>query len=420
MVCSDPAQSLKREWLETNGLGGFACATIAGANTRRYHGLLMAAIQPPVVRCLLLSRLEETLLVGNDRFDLSTNLYEGCTYPEGYKYLTGFRLDPFPVFNFEVAGMKIEKRLFLVPGENTLVAQYHTTASCCRIELRPLVAFRGFHELTHRNDALNGALEEDDGNGMVALRPYPDLPRLCFAHDAKTLRREGNWYFNFIYPVERERGLDFREDLYCPFVLQYDLAPGRAASLIASVSRCGIADVEALRRKRIGTQPAQAASAHGAWLSAAAEQFVVARGNFTTIVAGYPWFSDWGRDTMIALPGLTLATGKFEMARDILRAFAGYLDQGMLPNRFPDAGEAPEYNSVDATLWFFEAIRKYLEYTNDTEFVRGELIREAERECGLAFARHAICIRVTPMACCTPAIPRRNSPGWTRAWMAAQ
>ena len=364
-VCRNPAHSLKREWLETNGTGGFACATIAGANTRRYHGLLTAAVKPPVVRDLLLSKLEETLVTGNERFELSANVYEGCTHPEGYRYLTGFRLDPFPIFSFEAGGVKIEKRLFLVPGENTLVVEYETNVPGCRMELRPLIAFRGYHNLTHRNDGLNDSLDRSDG--VVSLQPYGDLPRLYFAHGANALRREGNWYFNFVYPIERERGLDFREDLFCPFVLEYELTPGRAASVIASMKQYSLGDTASLKRRRLEAPVPRVP------LGAAAAQFVVARGDFRTIIAGYPWFTDWGRDTMISLPGIALATGEFHVARDILRAFAQVVDQGMLPNRFPDSGEEPEYNTVDATLWFFEAVRKYLDYTNDREFVRGQL-----------------------------------------------
>jgi predicted glycogen debranching enzyme len=365
-VCRDPAECLKREWLETNDIGGFACATIAGANTRRYHGLLTAAIKPPVVRYLLLSKLEETLVIGSERFDLSSNLYPGCTHPVGYKYLSGFRLDPFPVFTFEAGGVKIEKRIYLVPGENTLVAEYQTDAPDGRLELRPLIAFRGYHELTHSNPALNSTLAE--GEGIVSLQPYADLPRLYFAHSAKAFRREGNWYFNFEYPIERERGLEYHEDLFCPFTLEYDLTPRQGAIVIVSTNLYASKDSTLLKEKRIlKTTPS------GPQLSDPASQFIVTRGNSRTIIAGYPWFTDWGRDTMIGLPGLTLATGDFGTARDILRTFADYLNQGMLPNRFPDSGEEPEYNTVDATLWFFEAIRKYIEYTNDLEFVRGEL-----------------------------------------------
>src|SRR3984885_5361920 len=140
-ICQNPAETFKREWLETNGLGGFASSTISGANTRRYHGLLMAATEPPAVRCLLLSKLEETLIVGTQRFELSTNLYPGAVHPEGYRYLTGFRLDPFPVFTFEAGGVTVEKRVFMVQGENTVVIEYEALGGLgCQLELRPLIA----------------------------------------------------------------------------------------------------------------------------------------------------------------------------------------------------------------------------------------------------------------------------------------
>ncbi len=223
-VCQDLAQSLKREWLETNGIGGFASSTITGANTRRYHGLLMAATEPPAVRCLLLSKLEETLIFGGQRFDLSTNLYPGVVHPEGYRHLTEFRLDPFPTWTFQVGGhaggVTIEKRVFMVQGENTVVVEYESApVPSANLELRPLIAFRGYHNLTHENSALNGNLNQNAG--MFSIQPYPGLPELHVAHNARALKRRGHWYFHFEYPVERERGLDFQEDLFCPCVLEF-------------------------------------------------------------------------------------------------------------------------------------------------------------------------------------------------------
>ena len=366
-ICGNPAESLKREWLETNGLGGFASSTVAGANTRRYHGLLMAATEPPAVRCLLLSKLEETLIVGNQRFELSTNLYPGVVHPEGYRYLTEFRLDPFPVFRFEAGGITVEKRVFMVQGENTAVVEYEALGSLgCQLELRPLVAFRGYHDLTHENSALNGNLNQNPG--LFSIQPYPGLPELHVAHNARALKRRGHWYFHFEYPVERERGLDFQEDLFCPCLLEFDLAPNHPAVVIASTTVHHAGESASLKSKEIERR------APCDTLTAAAGQFIVRRGALHTVIAGYPWFADWTRDTMIALPGLTLATGRFDVARDILLAFAGCLDQGMLPNTFPDAPGPLDYNSVDATLWFFEAIRQYLEYSNDVEFVRKHLL----------------------------------------------
>jgi glycogen debranching enzyme len=361
-VCGDLAAALKHEWLETNGLGGFASSTVAGANTRRYHGLLVAATQPPAVRHLLLSKMEETLVVDGIHFELSTNLYPGAVHPEGYRYLTQFRLDPSPVLTFEVGGVTIEKRAFMVQGENTVVVEYRTTHAAlnhgaCSLELRPLIAFRGYHDLTQANRELNSAFDESDG--LVSIQPYASLPRLWFGHNAKAIAKEGVWYFNFEYPMEKERGLDFHEDLFCPFVLKFDMKSGEPATVVASTLAHHAKDV--LPPRPVAPDP----------LHAAADQFIVRRGRFQSVIAGYPWFADWGRDTMIALPGLTLVPGRFSIARDILLAFAGALDQGMLPNRFTDS--APEYNTVDATLWFFEAIRQYLLFTNDATFVRTQL-----------------------------------------------
>jgi predicted glycogen debranching enzyme len=368
-VCGNPAQSLQREWLQTNGLGGFSSSTIAGANTRRYHGLLMAATDPPAVRNLLLSKLEETLLVGGQRFELSVNLYTGAVHPEGYKYLTEFRLDPFPIWTFEAGGVTVEKRVFMVQGENTVVVEYEANADC-QLELRPLIAFRGYHSLTHANSSLNGNLNQSDG--LFSIHPYGDMPDLYLAHNARALERRGHWYYHFEYPIERERGLDFEEDLFCPCVLEFDLAPGKPAITIASTVTHNVSEAASLKANEIRRHPAASPGVDPlfATLSAAAAQFIVRRGKLYTVIAGYPWFTDWGRDTMIALPGLTLATGRFDVARDILLAFAECLDRGMLPNVFPDAGGTPEYNTVDATLWFFEAIRQYLDRTNDVEFVR--------------------------------------------------
>ena len=188
----------------------------------------------------------------------------------------------------------------------------------------------------------------------------------------------GDWYYNFEYDQERERGLDFQEDLFNPFQVRYELRSGEIARLVASTRHVDVAEVPAMRAREIARRRAVVAAAPSTdefiqRLTAAADQFIVKRGDLKTIIAGYHWFSDWGRDTMISLPGLTLVTGRFDVARSILLAFAGSIDQGMLPNRFPDAGETPEYNSVDATLWFFEAVRSYLAWTGDVDFVVREM-----------------------------------------------
>jgi predicted glycogen debranching enzyme len=380
---SDLEAALRREWLETNGLGGFASSTIIGLNTRRYHGLLVAATKPPVGRLVLLSKLEETLLIDGKRFDLSANRYPGVIHPHGFHYLKQFRLDPFPVFTYDVEGTEFEKSVFMIHGENSTVIQYELRKNNrpdvpknLRLELRPLIAFRDYHGTTHKNGGINPGVQER--SGLATVTPYQGLPDLHLAHNAIDLRKTGDWYCNFEYDAERERGLDCSEDLFNPFTLCFDLRLRRQASIIAATEQRDVTQAVEYRRaaitrrrKELVASPIEDSFAQS--LGAASDQYLVSRGNEKTVIAGYPWFGDWGRDTMIALPGLTLPTGKYEVARSILRTFAKHVDQGMLPNRFPDAGQTPEYNTVDATLWFFEAARAYLAYTCDLEFVRDEL-----------------------------------------------
>jgi len=373
-VCGDLGAAMQREWLETNGLGGFSSSTIIGMNTRRYHGLLTAAIQPPVGRVVLLSKLEETLVVAGERYELSVNRYPGVVHPQGHRFLKEFRLDPFPIFTYEAGGVEIEKRVFMPHGENTTVVEYelHGGAADCELEIRPLIAFRDYHALTRRNEALNRTVTQAPGRVMVT--PYPDLPALYFCHDARSIEPAGDWYYSFEYDVERERGLDFREDLFNPFAMRFVLG----ATIVISTEIRDTAQAPSMRRSEMERRAQIVARSPVTEplvqdLVAAADQFIVKRGDLKTIIAGYHWFSDWGRDTMVALPGLTLVTGRPEIAKSILLAFARAMDRGMLPNRFPDAGETPEYNTLDATLWFFEAIRAALKYTGDYDFVKEHL-----------------------------------------------
>jgi predicted glycogen debranching enzyme len=379
-TCRDLDQARKLEWLETNGLGGFSASSIVGLNTRRYHGLLTAATKPPVGRMVLLSKFEETLLIDGHPYDFSANQYPGAVHPQGHRYLKEFRLDPFPTFVYDVEGVEIEKRLFMVHGENTTVVEYNIHSpgltSECVLELRPLIAFRDYHGTTHQNGSLNPAVRSEDGIATIA--PYIDLPDLHFGHDADAIEVTGNWYFNFEYTAEQERGLDAHEDLFNPFVLRFQAHHGATATVVAStqVRPAKLASVlreQEIKRRQAVIQRAPSPDPLIQQLTAAADQFIVQRGELNSIIAGYHWFADWGRDTMIALPGITLATGRPDVARNILEAFAQSADQGMLPNRFPDAGESPEYNTVDATLWLFEAVRSYLQYTDDYDFVRTRL-----------------------------------------------
>lgn len=381
--CCNLETALSREWLETNGIGGFSSSTIVGLNTRRYHGLLTAATRPPVGRLVLLSKLEETLIIDGQRYELSANQYPGVVHPQGFLYQTGFRLDPFPRFTYETQGVRLEKSVFMVQGENTTVVQYdifktqaQADSSSLSLEIRPLIAFRDYHSTTHENSALNPHVQTE--NGLATIKPYGDLQALHFAHDAAAIDINAFWYRNFQYVVEQERGLDFAEDLFSPCAFTFDLNASASISIIASTDRRDVSKANAYRKAELERREVLSGNSAEARvlvnaLTSAANQFLVARERCKTVIAGYHWFSDWGRDTMIALPGLTLATGHAEIAKSILAEFAAHVDQGMLPNRFPDAGETPEYNTVDATLWFFEAVRSLLQYTNDYEFVRVNL-----------------------------------------------
>lgn len=378
-MCADLQAGLSREWLETNGLGGLACGTITGANTRRYHGLLTAALNPPGGRMMLLAKLEETLILGKRRIDLSTNEYAGAIHPEGYLTLTGFQFGPFPTWTFAVEGVVLEKIVFMPIGSNTVQVEYKLLQSPPGIELlleiRPLIAFRDSSSTTHENSALNPTVVNEPN--LASVQPYAGLPALHFAHNAAQLGSQGYWYRNFLYRVERERGLDFQEDLFNPFVLSWNLSQTPCAQVIASTQQYDIRTADAVRNAEITRRKKLAAASLVddplvQALTIAADQFLVRCGKEWTVIAGYPWFTDWGRDTMISLPGLTLFTGKEDIARSILRNFARYVDMGMLPNRFADSGAA-EFNTVDAALWFFEAARAYAAATNDYDFIREEL-----------------------------------------------
>ena len=377
--CRRTSAAARMEWLETNGLGGFASGTVAGMRTRRYHGLLTAALQPPVGRHLLLAKFEEALVIDGERFEFSCNAYPGVIHPDGARYLVEFRLDPFPVFVYQMAGMELEKRIFLVHGENTVVVEYELRtldrdpAPDCGLELVPLCAFRDYHATAHANDSLSPQIHR--AANVIGFRPYADLPPLYISHSAADVQARGDWYYHFELNAERERGLDFDEDLFAPAVIRFDLSRQPYAAVIASLDIRDAGQAATLRRRECERRAALVESLPSREplveiLARAADQFIVRRGEGATIMAGYPWFSDWGRDTMIALPGLTLATGRYREAKHILATFAGAVDQGMLPNRFPDDGQAPELNTVDGTLWYFEAVRAYLEHTQDYAFVR--------------------------------------------------
>ena len=370
----------RREWLETNGIGGYASSTVCGINTRRYHGLLVAATKPPVGRVVLLSKLDERITIGRSTIDLGANQFPGAIHPRGFKHLLSFERGLFPAFEYAAEGVRIRKTIAAIHGENTTVIVYELLESAADVtlELRPFIAGRGYHSLVHANDAIHRDAAFDDG--VFSLQPYDGLPTLFLSVPEAAFHPAPDWYFRFEYAIEQERGLEAHEDLFTPGTFSRLLTKGTALVVIASTSdprgRDGLALFEEERRRREAiANAAPMPGRFGRALTFAADQFIVRRGaDRKTIIAGYHWFTDWGRDTMIALPGLCLTTGRFEDARSILLAFAECASEGMLPNCFPDGGQAPEYNTVDATLWFFIAAQRYLESSGDEAFVRDTLL----------------------------------------------
>jgi predicted glycogen debranching enzyme len=363
-ACRNYAHSSQLEWLETNGTGGFAMGTVAGANTRRYHGLLVASLHPPVERVVTLSRLEETVVEAGGDTPLSTNQYPGTLYPTGFRQLLSFRLSPCPTWTFQVEEARIERRLLLVHGQQTVVVFYRTTRAV-RLKLEPLFSFRDYHGLVHQADGIDANVQEERLGDVrrLTFRPRPGLPPLFLHHPGGGFSRAPLWHDNVEYLAELDRGLDFREDLFLPGSFLLDISPKTPGWAVATLDPDARFDWAGVHRLESGREarPRPARDAVDTLLLHAADQFLVRRADGSpTVLAGYPWFTDWGRDTMISLPGLLLATGNVSEAQRVLEGFLSYLDGGLVPNRFPDQSGPAEYNTVDATLWMFQAVQAFL------------------------------------------------------------
>jgi predicted glycogen debranching enzyme len=391
-ICTDLRAAEQREWLVTNGLGGFASGTVAGLLTRRYHGLLVASLPPPLSRVLLVSKLDETAEYDARPYPLFTNRWSHSVGevvdPHGYRHLERFRLEgTTPVWTFACADALLEKRIWMQQGANTTYVRYDLVRARQPLDLRlkVLVNYRDYHSLTHAGDWQMSVERVPRGLRVLAFEGATS----CYLLSASaTAEPRHDWYRNFDLAMERLRGFDDREDHLNAGDFSAHLEPGGSVTLVASTHPSpnleGQSAYEAQLEHeralldqwaRAFPQPARQAPAWVRQLVLAAGQFVVnrplpGRADGHSVIAGYPWFTDWGRDAMIVLPGLTLATGRPEVARRILETFAGFVDRGMLPNRFPDAGETPEYNSVDAALWLFEAVRQYVSATGDDQMLR--------------------------------------------------
>lgn len=415
-ICSNPILALEREWLVANGIGGYASGTIAGILNRRYHGLLVAALKPPLGRTLLLTKLDETVSYGKNLYPLYANQWaDGTIEADGVEQIESFHLEgAIPVWRFAVADALLEKRVWMEQGANTTYIQYSLPRATQPISLtlKALVNYRDHHHL-RRADTWQPEVAAVEGGISVGTL-------YMFAPGAEVeLAQE--WHYDFELSKESDRGLDSCEDCFHAVTFRRELRSGESLTVVASTEPSPNLDgrqalkarqsyeqnlIELARnnktkgKKQKYYRLSRKAPDWADSLVLAADQFIVNRylasasaadspavgnnspvgkkkkGNNSSaiegksIIAGYPWFSDWGRDTMISLPGLTLCTGRPEIARTVLETFARYVDKGMLPNAFPEAGETPHYNTVDATLWYFEAIRAYYEATGDRKLVR--------------------------------------------------
>lgn len=371
-------ERLQSEWLDTNGLGGWASSTISGCHSRRYHGLLVAAIKPPTERMVIISKLDETIVVNDERFELGTNNYGNTIHPKGFQYLNSFTKNLYPQFVYEAGGVQLRKSILMVHEENTTIIKYEVlrAAGNFLIELLPLLAFRGYHQLMHANETIQTHPRFEDG--QLNLRLFAGAPEAFIQLPHNNFISNPNWYYNFNYSTEQYRGLDFVEDLFSPGHLAIETKEGDAFYVVLSTENKGkrnailLFENEVERRQKLISKESNEVIQQ---LTLAADQFIVKRSDdLKTVIAGYHWFTDWGRDAMISLPGLCLPTGHFDDAKKILCAFAQSVDKGMLPNRFRDNGEAPEYNNVDGALWYFIAIYHYLKATKDKAFVLNELL----------------------------------------------
>ncbi|MGE5484997.1 MAG: amylo-alpha-1,6-glucosidase [Ignavibacteriales bacterium] len=407
LVMGDLDADSRREWVAANGIGGWASSTVAGVNTRRYHGLLIAALHPPAGRVLLLSQLEDAVITGSREFRLSSNFYPGVVHPGGYYLLTGFDMEPFPRFTYrldDVNGLVITREIIPIHGRNAVLIMYRAAGPRVPLTLTvaPLVNNRDYHWVTHRPGWSLMQRTVTSGGRLDGVWVFPPWEgRAIFlsagsgAGERAGYAAAGVWYRDMQYPRERERGLEFQEDHFCPGMFSMTLTASAPCWFWASTGGDGgprarpaeeirEAEVEGLYRRTrppaflAGATAAGRDTAFETSLLRAADSFIVRPGDEAehgddspvqaSIVAGYHWFEEWGRDAFVALPGICLATGRYDDARRVMRHFVDYIQDGMIPNRIPRPGLQAEYNSADASLWFIYALWKYVQYTSDLDF----------------------------------------------------
>ncbi len=372
---TDFKRLLSGEWLETNGIGGYASSTVINCHTRKYHGLLVAKLQDPSGKFVLLSNLEDSIKINKEEFSFSSHKYPGVIYPGGYKNLKEFSVIENPAFSYSFGKSQIKKEILLVQKENTVLIKYSgiKKGEKAILRIKPLLAFRDFHSLSRKNSSLQ--VQTSPCKKGFSVSPYHGMPALYIQLNRTfQFQTSPDWYKNFEYIAEKKRGFDFHEDLFTPGVIEFDLKVGEDIFVSASLQEQKESPLKKwnreisrrrTRNKKLIGNPFQKT------LQQAADQFIVEdQHGKKSIIAGYPWFLEWGRDAMIALPGLTLYSGREKECLEILKTFAKHEKEGVIPNFIGNTPETTAYNSADAGLWFAWAIQKYLEKTEDYKSVK--------------------------------------------------
>lgn len=373
----DFSNATSKEYLLTNGLGGFSSASICGCNINKYNALLVASLTPPINRRVLLSKLDETIYIGNKGYKIYTNQYAPNEFEKGFIFQQEFEYDYFPRFNYFVDGIIIEKKITMVYGENKTVISYNirNNNKPIKISMDVLVNNRDHHKITeiqglhfHQKINKNGTKIGFDVNNT----------ELFIQSDKATYTEINEWNQSVYYKEENDRGFKAEENNYKAgtFVLFLKPMEKLQFTIIASTEKINDTNgekyfINEIKRKKNLIKNIPNCDEKMKILALSCDNFIVRRKSIksATVIAGYPWFTDWGRDTMIAFTGLTLTTGRYKDARDILLTFSQYIKNGLVPNMFPDDGDEPLYNTVDASLWYFIAVYKYIKYTGDYDFV---------------------------------------------------
>ena len=392
---------ISKEWLITNGIGGFCSSTIIGANTRKYHGLLVAPLNPPASRYLILSKLDESIEIRGKKYDLYTNICESYI-SHGYKYQEEFEKDYYPTFKYKVQGIEIEKSICMEYGKNTVGVYYKIKNGRykAKLTLAPIVNFRDFHTM-NTGHQFKIRQQVNDAKLKLVIDDKSQTPIYMNLSEGKYIQHENDTFNNMFYVEEEKRGFYPEENHSVPGVYEVEIKPNeeKEISFVCSLEEnIEETDVKYLMEKEIKridesiketglisekenkTRKELNREALIKTYLKAIDNFIVYRPNFRlhTIIAGYPWFLDWGRDTLVAFEGLLLVTKKFDIAREVLLTMVRDIKYGLVPNGYSGFDNRPLYNSVDASLLLFEQVNKYLEYTKDYKFVKEKIYPKLE------------------------------------------